>query len=90
MERLPKIRDQQVDVAFVGDAQSRGGLSILKKSRSVVSFGDAGRGDGAHNFSKHMESRKSGTGMLQPVHEQVEEAKVGPRRQEQDKRHSLY
>jgi len=62
MERLPKIREQQVEVAFVGDVQSRG---ALKKSRSVVSFSDAGRGDGAvNNFSKHMESRKSGTGIL--------------------------
>ena len=88
MERLPKIREQQVEVAFVDDVPSRG---ALKKSKSVVSFGDAGRGDGAgNNFYKHMESRKTGTGILQPVHEQVEEAKIGARRQEQDKRHSLY
>lgn len=88
MERLPKIREQQVEAAFTGDAQSRG---ALKKSRSVVSFSNAGRGDAAmNNLSKHMESRKSGAGILQPVHEHAEEAKVEPRRQEQDKRHSLY
>ena len=89
MERLPKIREPQVEAAFVGDAQSRGVLP-LKKSRSVVSFGDAGRGGGlVNNISKQMASRKSGAGILQPVHEQAEEAKIG-HRQEQDKRHSLY
>ena len=65
MERLPKIREQQLEVAFVGDAQGRGIGGVLKKSRSVVSFGEAGRGDGVvNNFSKHMESRKSGAGIL--------------------------
>ena len=90
MERLPKIREPQVEVALVGDAQSRGIGNVFKKSRSVVSFGDAGRGGGlVNNISKQMASRKSGTGILQPVHEQAEEAKIG-HRQEQDKRHSLY
>ena len=65
MERLPKIREQQLEVAFVSDAQGRGIGGVLKKSRSVVSFGEAGRSDGVvNNFSKHMESRRSGVGIL--------------------------